>query len=153
MGLLHDLYAELDAITEQFMEIPREDVRAYWANGQPEDSDVGRNFAARKAVNERMDASGLYRDFEADLTELFAERVKADPANFAGALYGSLCNVDWQHDEGSRYSCSWRYAGGVVSELAGGDDYMDYYCSGGEGHIDSRVADALEAIGWRGSSL
>ena len=33
---------------------------------------------------------------------------------------------------------TWRYSGGIVAELKGVGDYQDYYCSGGEGAIESR---------------
>lgn len=33
---------------------------------------------------------------------------------------------------------TWRYSGGIVAELKGVGDYRDYYCSGGEGAVESR---------------
>ena len=160
---LHKLYAEADLLDKRFRAIPREEVRAYWDGdaSERERSRVGQGFAARRSVNERIAASPLYRDFEADLPGLFAERVKADAAGgmfahehtFAVRLYGSLCNVEWRHVNGTRYSCSWRYAGSIVSRLVGGADYLDFYCSGHEGEIDDDVADALAGLGWSGTAL
>lgn len=89
------------------------------------------------------------QDFEHALREAVGGRV-GDRA-FAGRLYSALCNVEWRHDDGSRYSCSWRSAGGLVAEMRGeGEDYMDFYCGGREGAVDEDIADALEAHGWRG---
>lgn len=91
------------------------------------------------------------RDLELDLRAL-AERARVDA--FADELYCSLCNVDWVHDDGAKWSCTWRYAGGVVADLRNvGEDYIDFYCSpsGAEGTISDRVAEAMRDLGWRGT--
>ncbi len=47
------------------------------------------------------------------------------------------------------YSCSWRYAGGMIADLRGlGEDYMDFYCSGGEGLVDPEIEEDLYKLGW-----
>lgn len=51
-------------------------------------------------------------------------------------LYAALCNNQFQKHEimsiltDELWSCSWRYAGGIVAQIKGEGDYMDYYCSG-----------------------
>lgn len=51
-------------------------------------------------------------------------------------LYAALCNTEWQKLEvmpilkDQTWSCSWRYAGGIVADLRGEGDYIDWYCSG-----------------------
>jgi hypothetical protein len=69
---------------------------------------------------------------------------------FATLLYGALCNTTWRHKAtGTPWHCSWRYAGGVVADLRGeGGDYLDWYCSGGEGLVDDQVIAEIEALGW-----
>lgn len=55
---------------------------------------------------------------------------------YAQNLYAALCNMRWQRldvfpilkDE--YWSCSWRYAGGIVADMQGKGDYIDWYCSG-----------------------
>ena len=75
---------------------------------------------------------------------------------FALELYAALCNNQFIHRDMEQpdqdyWSCSWRYAGDVVSGLdANGGNYMDYYCSGNEGNISLRVATLLAEIGWVG---
>ena len=52
------------------------------------------------------------------------------------------------------YSCSWRYAGELVSIIRNaGEDYLDFYCSGNEGDIYTVFADDMESIGWTAISL
>ena len=56
--------------------------------------------------------------------------------NYAQNVYASMCNIRWQRigmwpalkDE--YWSCSWRAAGGVVADMLGKGDYIDWYCSG-----------------------
>lgn len=50
---------------------------------------------------------------------------------------------------GLAYSYSWRAAGGEVADLRDkGESYLDFYCSGGEGHVKDVVRVALEELGW-----
>ena len=55
---------------------------------------------------------------------------------YAQNIYAALCNQSWQRNDvwpllkGQRWSCSWRYAGGIVADMCEQGDYMDYYCSG-----------------------
>jgi hypothetical protein len=77
---------------------------------------------------------------------------------YAQALYAALCNVQWKNNETDKiYSCSWRYAGGLVANLK--DDYSDisymkYYCSGidsnvvSEGDITGYILQDLYDLGW-----
>lgn len=79
-----------------------------------------------------------------------AEPIRAD-RGFAVELYGALCNSDWRHDVGTDWRCTWRYAAEVVPNLRDcGENYLDFYCSGGEGRITERVAEEMAALGWRG---
>ena len=61
--------------------------------------------------------------------------------NYAQALYASLCNIRWIHRKsGEVYSCTWRYAGGLVAELREKEEgYLHFYCSGNEGKIREDV--------------
>lgn len=55
---------------------------------------------------------------------------------YAQNLYAAMCNRSFQRNDvwprlkGQSWSCSWRYAGGIVSHLVGEGDYIDWYCSG-----------------------
>jgi hypothetical protein len=56
--------------------------------------------------------------------------------NYAQNLYAAMCNMTWQSREfwqemkGETWSCSWRHAGGIVADMRGQGDYIDWYCSG-----------------------
>lgn len=115
----------------------------------------------------------LEHDLIASATVL--ELVKDD--TFALELYGALCNMRWLYlpaedpesvvqrllktapeDYGldDAYSASWRYAGGVVADLRNRflvgenkqEDYMDWYCQGGEGFVTDRIKTTLAAMHW-----
>jgi hypothetical protein len=90
---------------------------------------------------------------QSDLVAL-AARIRADDA-FADELYCALCNTDWQHDDGTEWSGSWRYAAGLMAELRElGECYLDFYCSasGGEGTVTERVEVAMADLGWHGTA-
>lgn len=82
-------------------------------------------------------------------------------------LYAALCNNQFQKLDvepilaDDRWSCSWRYAGGVASKLfhdMSSDDYMQYYCAGmglheADGYVhEETVTDEIRSdllsIGW-----
>jgi hypothetical protein len=68
---------------------------------------------------------------------------------FAVLLYGALCNTTWRHGvTGTLWHCSWRHAGGMVAGLRCEGNYLDWYCSGGEGLVDDQVLAEIEALGW-----
>lgn len=56
--------------------------------------------------------------------------------DYAQNLYAAFCNMQWCPRDlwpmlkEEYWSCSWRAAGGLVSDFIGKGDYMDWYCSG-----------------------
>jgi hypothetical protein len=75
--------------------------------------------------------------------------------SFAQEVYNALANNEFVHTAGSEtWSVSWRRGGELVADArnaAGymGEDYLDYYCCGGnEGFISERVQRILEERGW-----
>ena len=88
-------------------------------------------------------------DLERDLGQSPRMRSLTRSELFATLLYGSLCNTTWRHmATGATWSCSWRHAGGIVAMLRGEGDYLDWYCSMGEGLVDEQVLTELKALGW-----
>jgi hypothetical protein len=86
--------------------------------------------------------------------------------SYAQNLYAAMCNNQFQRKDvwpilkDERWSCSWRYAGGVVARIVGTGDYIDYYCSGifGEGEyttgyvpesqVTAEIEQDLAELGW-----
>jgi len=68
-------------------------------------------------------------------TDWILDKVRANDG-YAQNLYAAMCNRQFQKldvmpvlkDE--RWSCSWRYAGGIVADMRQEGDYIDWYCSG-----------------------
>lgn len=86
--------------------------------------------------------------FERLLKKHLSDKVIED--DFANKLYGSLCNIIWYNKSTEDiYSCSWRYAGELVGDMrCKGEDYLDFYCNGKEGSIDSEVCKELMKLGY-----
>lgn len=98
-------------------------------------------------------------DLEKDL--LNNENIVAKCKNsqiYSQNLYAALCNNIFSFGEDT-WSCSWRYAGGIVSEINGGNDYMDFYCSGiaadykngyvSESVVTEEIRFDLSVLGWK----
>ena len=69
---------------------------------------------------------------------------------FATDVYRALCNVRWRKFcTDYHYSCSWRYAGGLVAEIREVDEnYLDFFYSGGEGFVNIEIEHLLNDLGW-----
>jgi hypothetical protein len=102
---------------------------------------------------------------------------------YAQHLYAAMCNQAfaknevWPQLKGETWSCSWRYAGGIIADMLGEGDYMDWYCSGirgagltdeeynqlsgpdqelyietrkyvDEGHVTDEICEDLLTLGW-----
>lgn len=97
-----------------------------------------------------------YADSYIDYDELFImalnpyfDRFKDD--DFAKEIYAALCNLKWRSIFKPEYefSCSWRYAGGLVAEIRGkGENYLTYYWGGGEGIATERVEKFFKELGF-----
>ena len=96
---------------------------------------------AQREANEEWKKNNLEYDLRS--TKWICDKAKASEA-YAQNIYAALCNQDWQKNEvwpllkGETYSCSWRYAGGIVADMREQGDYINWYCSGirGEQGID-----------------
>lgn len=118
-----------------------------WIHGRIAIADDGVTFEADDVLisEEETEANGLEQALYAD------NEIKALVQNeeFATGLYAAMCNVDWQKEGETTWSCSWRYAGGIVAKLRGrGEYYLDFYCSGNEGKVASDVQAVLARLGW-----
>jgi hypothetical protein len=88
-------------------------------------------------------------DMERDLGASARIRELVRSEVFATLLYGALCNTIWHHKAtGTPWHCSWRHAGGIIAALRSEGDYLDWYCSSGEGLVDLQALTELGALGW-----
>ncbi len=83
------------------------------------------------------DPASHVNNMEYDLltTDWILEKVRANDI-YAQNLYAAMCNRDFQKLDvmpilkGQTWSCSWRYAGGIIADMQQKGDYIDWYCSG-----------------------
>jgi hypothetical protein len=104
---------------------------------------------------------------------------------YAQNLYAAMCNNEFLELEvmpilkNDMWSCSWRYAGGIIADMCQEGDYIDWYCSGtnawdnvspeefekldedakiryleskkfvGEGYVTDEVREDLLKLGWK----
>ena len=93
--------------------------------------------------------------------EWILEKVKDE--SYAQNLYAALCNNQFIKNEvfpilkEEAWSCTWRYAGGIIANMLGEGDYLDWYCSGigdknekfvGEGYVTDEIRTDLLKLGW-----
>jgi len=100
-----------------------------------------------KTVNEHRRAKEAEPEWQKDNMEYdmrnsdwMVAKVRASEA-YAQNLYAAMCNRDFQKNavwpqlKDQTWSCSWRYAGGIVADMRGEGDYIDWYCSGIRGEM------------------
>jgi hypothetical protein len=95
-----------------------------------------KSFEQRKAELEQ-DPEWQKNNLEYDLrtTDWILEKVRKSD-NYAQNLYAAMCNNEFQKRDvwpilkDQRWSCSWRYAGGIIADMQQRGYYIDWYCSG-----------------------
>lgn len=124
-------------------------------------------------IREAENTPEVKDDLEYDLrsTPWILSKVRAN-RTYAQNLYAAMCNRDFQRQavmpilKNQLWSCSWRSAGGIVADMRGQGDYIDWYCSGirgnpaddpdtaetsgyvGEGHVTDEIREDLLRLGW-----
>jgi hypothetical protein len=109
--------------------------------------DLYKNWAVQKQQDEE-NPSWAKDNMEYDLrtTDWILEKVRASES-YAQNLYAAMCNNEFQHKEvwpiltDKRWSCSWRYAGGIIADMREHGDYIDWYCSGIRGGMNLNEED------------
>jgi len=130
--------------------------------------------------SEHDDSINLEQDLLA--SPMMTARVRKSRV-YAQHLYAAMCNQQfaknelWPQLKGETWSCSWRYAGGIIADIRKSGDYLDWYCSGirgsgltdeeynqldkpdqelyietrqyvGEGHVTDEIREDLMTLGW-----
>lgn len=114
------------------------------------------------------DPASRENNLEYDLltTDWILEKARTSEI-YAQNLYAALCNNDFQKKEvwnilaDIKWSCSWRYAGGIIADMRQEGDYIDWYCSGiqhdydteldkfvSESHVTDEIETDLDRLGW-----
>lgn len=72
-------------------------------------------------------------------------------------LYAAMCNNRFFYNN-EEWTCSWRYSGGIISDILNSGDYIDWYCSGlasdviagyvSEGCVTDEIKLDLLKMGW-----
>ena len=111
-------------------------------------------------------------EYDLRSTDWIVEKVRVSES-YAQNLYAAMCNNEFQHVavmpilKNQRWMCSWRSAGGIVADLRGAGDYIDWYCSGirndgyqddlttaypngyvPESHVTDEIQADLQQLGW-----
>jgi hypothetical protein len=98
--------------------------------------DMFANIARDKLVREQSEEFKI-NNLEYDLrtTDWILEKVRTRQP-YAQNLYAAMCNNSfmknqpWPILKDEQWSCSWRYAGGIIADMRQEGDYLDWYCSG-----------------------
>lgn len=123
-------------------------------------------------LEKEQDPEWQNNNLEYDLraTDWIIDKVRSSDT-YAQNLYAAMCNTDFTKNEvwpilqEDNWSCSWRYAGGIIADMRGEGDYIDWYCSGigsglgngdidgskhyvGEGIVTDEIRDDLLKLGW-----
>lgn len=105
-------------------------------------------------------------------TDWILDKVRTNDC-YAQNLYAAMCNRDFQKLDvipilkEQTWSCSWRYAGGIIADMQQKGDYIDWYCSGirndgyqddldtvspkqyvSEGCVTEEIEKDLNKLGW-----
>jgi hypothetical protein len=111
-------------------------------------------------------------EYDLRTTDWILEKARASDS-YAQNIYAVMCNNEfirkemWPILKDQRWGCSWRHAGGVVADMLGKGDYIDWYCSGikndnyqedldgknpdgyvPEGYVTEEVRSDLDRLGW-----
>jgi hypothetical protein len=104
-------------------------------------------------------------EYDLRSTDWILEKVRASD-NYAQNIYAALCNNDFMKLavvpilKEETWACSWRHAGGIVADMLGKGDYIDWYCSGisdggnrtngyvPESVVTIEVREDLKKLGW-----
>lgn len=75
------------------------------------------------------------------------ERIRAED-EIAHSMWSALANVEWIHVNGETASYSLHAAGGLVADIRGMGNYLDWYCRSRYNTVSPEIGAALATMGW-----
>lgn len=94
---------------------------------------------AENEAKEEFKKNNLEYDLRS--TKWICDKAK-ERMDYAQNLYAAMSNNEfvkndvWPILKNETWSCTWRYAGGIIADMREEGDYIDWYCSGIKGGID-----------------
>jgi hypothetical protein len=124
----------------------------------------------KKQIEQESEFSKNNLEYDLRSTDWILSKVR-ESQTYAQNLYAALCNNEfvradmWPILKEEYWSCTWRYAGGIIADMQQQGDYIDWYCSGigdglgngdpdgargyvGEGLVTDEIQQDLKALGW-----
>jgi len=108
-------------------------------NNDPVRDDILEMYSnmSKETTQREANSNWAKNNLEYDLrtTDWILQKVRNSQL-YAQNLYAALCNNSFQRNavwpilKDEQWSCSWRYAGGIIADMREEGDYMDWYCSG-----------------------
>lgn len=83
--------------------------------------------------NENWQENNL--EYDLRTTDWILNKVRSSES-YAQNLYAALCNNEFLKIDvvtilkNETWTCSWRYAGGIIADMREDGDYIDWYCTG-----------------------
>jgi len=115
--------------------------------------------------SQAKELNDTYSEFENMIERRFGEELRleyqrlqkvTDPdelrKSLPARLWGSLSNVEWYRKDKNKLSVgySFRAAGGLIADIIGKQSsYLDWYCSGDAGVVDTGIGEIFDEEGWR----
>lgn len=94
------------------------------------------DFRSRRIeIEETLEWQTDNLEYDLRTSEYLIQKVR-NSRDYAQNLYSAMCNNEFQRNDvipiltDKLWGCSMRYAGGILADMKGEGDYMDYYCSG-----------------------
>jgi hypothetical protein len=106
-----------------------------------------------RVKEQQQDPIWQKNNLEYDLltTDWILEKVRTQEY-YAQNLYAAMCNNQFQRNDvwpilsEQKWSCSWRHAGGVIADMLGKGDYIDWYCCGINGDQDEMTQGEWDSL-------